>query len=79
MNTGYDVTAMTAVPDLGPALPTGVVSWGDAGGIAVWFVFAALVGTLLGILRERTSPHGPSEVAHTHHHHAVDRHLPHAA
>lgn len=78
METGFELMAAGAVPALGSAFPTGVVTWEDAAALAVWFVFVALIGTLLGILRERTTPHvHPSEDVHSDH--PADGHLPHAA
>jgi len=83
MTTGLETTAIGAAPSFAAALPTGIVSWEDAGGVAVWFVLAALVGTLLGILRERTSPRVQTSDVQTseavHADPAADGHLPHAA
>ena len=35
-------------------LPGGIVGWADTGALLVWFVLVAFVGSLFGILRERT-------------------------
>jgi hypothetical protein len=52
-NGSYNVAAM--------AFPTGLLNWSDMGSVVVWFVLIAFVGSMLGILRERTSGRRASE------------------
>ena len=35
-------------------LPAGIVGWSDMGALVVWFVVVAFIGSLFGILRNRT-------------------------
>ena len=53
MNGFTEVVGM-AVPPVGSAMPTGILSWDDAGAMVVVFALAAFVGTLLSLLRKGT-------------------------
>ncbi len=44
--------AQFVVPVFGPAPATGVVGWPFPVGVVAWLILAALLGTLLGMLRE---------------------------
>jgi hypothetical protein len=68
--------ALSVYNGTGMALPTGIVHWSDIGGVLVWFVFAAFIGSMLGILRERTSGHRAAEGNRAH---LADARLRHAA
>lgn len=57
--------AQFVVPVFGPAPANGIVEWPFPVGVVAWLVLAALLGTLLGILREyaggkRRQPAGPA-------------------
>jgi hypothetical protein len=45
----------------GMAFPSGLVQWSDVGGVLVWFVLIAFIGSMLGILREQTLGHRATE------------------
>jgi hypothetical protein len=55
------IEALSVYSATSMAFPSGIVQWSDVGGVLVWFVLIAFLGSMLGMLRQQTSGHRTGE------------------